>query len=109
VAAQQFRSARGIVAALGSTLPDDLREEFLSHAAALMPADRARSAHPADELTARERDVAVLVARGLSNRDIGRALYIGERTVETHVGNILGKLGYTSRTQIAAWALGERR
>jgi non-specific serine/threonine protein kinase len=49
--------------------------------------------------------VAALVARGLSNRDIGHTLYIGERTVETHVGNILGKLGYTSRAQIAAWAI----
>jgi len=104
-AVQQFRTARGIVAELAASLPDDLREEFLSHAAALMPADRARGASHGDELTARERDVAALVARGLSNREIGRALYIGERTVETHVGNILGKLRYTSRTQIAAWAI----
>jgi tetratricopeptide (TPR) repeat protein len=105
-ATQQFRSARDLVADLAATLPDGLRDEFLSQTAALMPADRARGAgRDGDELTARERDVAALVARGLSNRDIGHTLYIGERTVETHVGNILGKLGYTSRAQIAAWAI----
>jgi non-specific serine/threonine protein kinase len=56
-------------------------------------------------LTRRERDVARLVARGLSNRDIAESLFVGERTVETHVGNILGKLGFTSRAQIAAWVV----
>jgi non-specific serine/threonine protein kinase len=47
--------------------------------------------------------VAVLVTRGLSNRAIADALSIGERTVETHVSNILGKLAFGSRAQIAAW------
>ncbi|HLF07861.1 MAG TPA: LuxR C-terminal-related transcriptional regulator, partial [Dehalococcoidia bacterium] len=56
-------------------------------------------------LTEREREVATLVARGLSNRDIGEALVVGERTVETHVSNILTKLALTSRAQIAAWAV----
>ena len=58
-------------------------------------------------LTTREREVLVLVARGLSNRDIGRALSIGERTVQTHLGNVLAKLELTSRTQAALWAVRE--
>ncbi len=55
-------------------------------------------------LTRREREVARLLARGCSNREIAEALFIGERTVETHVGNILSKLGCTSRAQVAALA-----
>jgi DNA-binding NarL/FixJ family response regulator len=58
-------------------------------------------------LTARERDVLVLVAQGRSNRDIGRALSIGERTVQTHLSNVLTKLGLGSRTQAALWAVRE--
>jgi DNA-binding CsgD family transcriptional regulator len=58
-------------------------------------------------LTIREREVVVLVAQGLSNRDIGRALSIGERTVQTHLGNVLAKLELTSRTQAALWAVRE--
>ena len=60
---------------------------------------------PAKLLTTREREVAALVARGLQNREIGAELVIGERTVETHVAHILDKLGLTSRTQVAAWAV----
>ena len=58
-------------------------------------------------LTGRERDVLVLVAEGRSNREIGRSLSIGERTVQTHLGNVLAKLGLTSRTQAALWAVRE--
>ena len=58
-------------------------------------------------LTARERDVLVLVAEGRSNRDIGRILSIGERTVQTHLGNVLTKLDLESRTQAALWAVRE--
>lgn len=58
---------------------------------------------PASPLTRREREVAELVARGLSNRDIAGKLVISPRTAEAHVEHILTKLGFTSRTQIAAW------
>lgn len=58
-------------------------------------------------LTTREREVLMLVARGRSNRDIGRELTIGERTVQTHLGNVLVKLRLTSRTQAALWAVRE--
>ena len=56
-------------------------------------------------LTAREREVAALVAQGKSNHDIAVTLVLSERTVDTHVGNILSKLGFSSRTQIATWAV----
>jgi DNA-binding NarL/FixJ family response regulator len=56
-------------------------------------------------LTAREREVATLIAQGQSNRTIAAALVITERTAERHVANILTKLGFTSRVQIAAWAV----
>jgi non-specific serine/threonine protein kinase len=55
-------------------------------------------------LTARERQVAELVAQGLSNRQISTRLVISQRTAETHIEHVLRKLNFTSRTQIAAWA-----
>jgi DNA-binding NarL/FixJ family response regulator len=58
-------------------------------------------------LTGREREVLVLVAQGLSNRQIADSLVISERTARTHVSNILGKLGVASRTQAALLAIGE--
>lgn len=54
-------------------------------------------------LTRRERQIATLVYQGLSNREIAESLVISPRTAETHVENILSKLGFSSRTQIAAW------
>jgi len=59
-------------------------------------------------LTKRELEVAALVADGLSNRGISDRLIIGQRTVETHVQNILNKLGFQSRSEIAAWAARRR-
>jgi DNA-binding CsgD family transcriptional regulator len=56
-------------------------------------------------LSGREREVASLVAQGLTNRQIGEQLVISERTADTHVQNILNKLGITSRAQIAAWVV----
>ena len=55
----------------------------------------------------REVDVVRLVARGLSNREIAESLVISERTVRTHVTNILGKLHLGNRTQVALYALRE--
>ena len=55
-------------------------------------------------MTAREREVAVLIGQGRSNRAIAETLVLSERTVATHVGNILTKLDFTSRAQIAVWA-----
>lgn len=58
-------------------------------------------------LTAREREVLAQLAHGRSNRQIGLALGIAERTVQTHLGNALAKLGLHSRTQAALWAVRE--
>jgi DNA-binding CsgD family transcriptional regulator len=55
-------------------------------------------------LSRRETEIAGLVARGLTNRQIVATAHISERTVETHVQHILAKLGFTGRSQIAAWA-----
>jgi DNA-binding NarL/FixJ family response regulator len=55
-------------------------------------------------LTARERQVAHLVGRGLSNREIADALVVAERTVEVHVRHCLAKSGFRSRVQLAVWA-----
>lgn len=60
---------------------------------------------PAEQLTEREKEVLSLLARGLSNREISRELIISERTAQTHVSNILGKLGLTSRMQAALHAV----
>ena len=60
---------------------------------------------PAPHLTPRERQVAALVAEGLSNRQIAHRLGTSQRTAESHVENILRKLAFTARTQIAAWVV----
>ena len=59
---------------------------------------------PAGELTSREREVSLLISRGLTNRQISKELSISERTAGNHVARILRKLGLRSRTQIATWA-----
>lgn len=57
-----------------------------------------------EKLTDRETDVLRLLAQGLANKEIAAELTIGEKTVKTHVSNILGKLGVVSRTQAALYA-----
>ncbi len=58
-----------------------------------------------DVLTHREREVARLIAHGMSNKKIADRLTISQRTAEAHVEHILVKLGFTSRAQVAAWAV----
>ena len=57
------------------------------------------------ELTAREREVAALVADGLTNGQLAERLFISPKTAAVHVSNILAKLGLSTRAEIAAWAV----
>ena len=75
--------------------------------------DQLRSRLPAmsagrSSLSPREVEVAQLVARGLTNKQIGETLFVSERTAENHVQHILVKLGFSNRSQIAAWARDSR-
>ena len=60
---------------------------------------------PVDRLTPREREVLVLIGRGFPNKRIARELAVSEKTVKTHVGHVLAKLGVTDRTQAAVLAV----
>jgi two-component system, NarL family, response regulator LiaR len=64
-----------------------------------------RAPESPETLTERETEVLRLLARGKANKEIARALSIGEQTVKTHVGSILAKLGVQSRTQAALHAV----
>lgn len=100
--------ARAVFATLLDGVDQSDRERFLAAAEAQLPQVRPPTARRAakqewEGLTERERDVAAQVTLGRSNREIAEALVLSERTVETHIGNVLRKLGFTSRAQIAAW------
>ncbi len=70
-------------------------------ARALLPS---AAAAPGHDLSVREREVLAQLARGASNRQIGRALGISERTVKVHVGNLFRRIGVADRTSAALWA-----
>jgi DNA-binding NarL/FixJ family response regulator len=74
---------------------------------AATPAALSRRPAPATPggLTPREREVATLIARGESNRQIATALVVAPRTAARHVENILNKLGLRNRAQVTAWAV----
>ncbi|MDH2428918.1 LuxR C-terminal-related transcriptional regulator [Sphaerisporangium sp. TRM90804] len=97
-------------AALGAAVERGARlslDEALDYALS----DREAAVAPAGEapspLTRRETEIAQLVARGLSNKEIAGSLVIAQRTAEGHIEHILGKLGFHSRAQIAVW-VGDR-
>jgi DNA-binding NarL/FixJ family response regulator len=67
------------------------------------PLPEPRAAASPESITPREEEIAALVARGLTNRQIASELSISEHTVATHVSKIMRKLGLSSRSQLAAW------
>ena len=74
-------------------------------------ADRAPAApvQPIDPLTEREEEVLVLVARGWTNAEIARELYVSLSTVKSHVASLMAKLGARNRVEIAMWAYDTKR
>src|SRR6266508_2296056 len=95
-AADAFRTGQG--------LTNDEAAALASRLGSTSGAGEART--PAQALLSpREREVVTLITRGLTNRQIADALVIGERTVHTHVANVMAKLELSSRTQIAAWGV----
>jgi DNA-binding CsgD family transcriptional regulator len=111
-AEQAFSTAHAIIEELAANIPDgEVQEHFLREAEELLPRARVTSSprratrQAFGGLTEREREVAVLIAKGKSNREIADQLVVGYRTVETHVRSILSKLAFSSRAQIAVWAV----
>ena len=102
-------AARATAARLAANIEDaGQRQKFAAAAEAALPRARERTPRQAAKaafggLTEREREVVAQVMLGRTNREIADALVLSERTIETHVGNILSKLGFTSRAQIAGW------
>jgi DNA-binding NarL/FixJ family response regulator len=84
----------------GETLLDPAVAARLVEAIA-QPAGQAQP----ERLTAREREVLALIARGYANKRIALELGVAEKTVKTHVGHVLAKLGVTDRTQAAVYAV----
>jgi non-specific serine/threonine protein kinase len=95
--------------AQGRTMPAEEAAEFaLSEEVVPTPESPPAGGETDDALTRREQEVAALVARGFTNRQIASELHLSGRTIENHIANIKRKLGRCSRTEIAAWATQQR-
>jgi DNA-binding CsgD family transcriptional regulator len=111
LAQYEWNKAREIITKLAETIDDStMREHLLRVALASLAPENSRSLKAVASskyggLSARELEVAMLVAQGKSNREIAASLVVSERTAEAHVSNILGKLGLNTRAQIAAWVV----
>ncbi len=108
---REFASARQVLHNLEAHIPEEpLRAGFIRNALETLPKAKTISRRQSEAekfggLTPRERDVARFLSQGKSNREIAERLFLSERTVENHVGNILAKLRFDSRAQIAVWAV----
>jgi DNA-binding NarL/FixJ family response regulator/predicted Ser/Thr protein kinase len=85
--------------------PDIAKKLMASVASTTRIHDEPHNMNEMESLTDRELEVIKFIARGLSNREIAREMVISEKTVKTHVSNLLGKLGVEDRTQAAIWAV----
>jgi DNA-binding CsgD family transcriptional regulator len=108
-----FAEGRIIVEALAETISDmTSRGIFLQNALGQFPAPRKLTVLQAAKqesggLTARQRDVAMLIAHGYTNAQIAGEMSISKRTVEGHVSGIMTTLNFSSRAQIAAWTINQ--
>jgi len=108
---EAFITARAHIETVASAIEDEaLAENFRRRATAMIPPAQPLTRRQAAKqefggLTRRERQVAVVVAQGLSNQEIADVLVVSVKTIEAHVTRILSKLGFSSRAQIAAWAV----
>jgi DNA-binding CsgD family transcriptional regulator/tetratricopeptide (TPR) repeat protein len=98
-------AASAIGARLAANTPEgELRDEYMRAAGLVSELTRHRRVDASSSvLTPREREIAARISLGRSNREIASELFVSERTVETHVANILRKLAVPSRAGIAAW------
>lgn len=110
-AAVALAAARALIEESAATVTDvSLKETFQRRAIAIIPPAPSLTPRQAAKekyggLTRREREVAAVVVRGLSNQDIADELVISVKTVEAHITRILSKLGFSSRAQVAVWAV----
>lgn len=102
---EELAAAIRAVAAGGSYLSAQATRELLQHVDAAAAPENAGAGDLIEPLSDRENDVLVLIARGMSNREIAERLFLSEKTVKTHVANILQKLNVKSRTQAALYAM----
>jgi DNA-binding NarL/FixJ family response regulator len=93
------------VAAGELSLPADLATRLVG---ALAQHEGASGRVPYAQLTPREREIVVLVGRGLKNRDIAQRLDVAEKTVKGHLTNIFHKIGVADRLELALWAIRTR-
>jgi DNA-binding CsgD family transcriptional regulator len=93
------------VRAVGSIDPATPSEVLAAETSDVEPVPSSSAAADAElaPLTAREREVAALIARGLTNRQIAEELVVAETTVDRHVSHILAKLDFATRAQVAVW------
>ncbi|MTI94623.1 MAG: response regulator transcription factor [Firmicutes bacterium] len=103
---EELVAAIRAVAAGGSYLGPQVAAELLQHVGSDATPVEKESSLP-EPLSAREKEVLTLVARGMGNREIAEKLFVSEKTVKTHVANILQKLNVKSRTQAALLAMRE--